>query len=133
MCATTFSFIEFGGGEKHIVLQIVSIFIHFIKAVDMIEFTKIYKKLEELEKLTLLSAKEMLTIDEAARYLEMSKSYLYIMTCKKQIPYYKPNGKRLYFKKTELNEWLQSNRVTPLDEAESSAALYIAKKGGNNE
>ena len=99
----------------------------------MIEFINIYNKLEELEKLTLLSAKEMLTIDEASKYLGMSKDYLYIMTCKKQIPYYKPNGKRLYFKKTELNEWLQRNRVTPVDEAESSAALYIAKKGGNNE
>ena len=99
----------------------------------MLQELKIFNKLEELEKLTLLSAKEMLTIDEAARYLEMSKSYLYIMTCKKQIPYYKPNGKRLYFKKTELNEWLQSNRVSSVNEAESSAALYIAKKGGNNE
>lgn len=99
----------------------------------MIQELKIFKKLEELEKLTLLSAKEMLTIDEASKYLGMSKDYLYIMTCKKQIPYYKPNGKRLYFKKTELNEWLQRNRVTPVDEAESSAALYIAKKGGNNE
>ena len=133
MCATAFCFIEFGGGEKHIVLQIVSIFIHFTNNKKMIQEQKIFKQLEELEKLTLLSAKEMLTIDEASKYLGMSKDYLYIMTCKKQIPYYKPNGKRLYFKKTELNEWLQRNRVTPVDEAESSAALYIAKKGGNNE
>ena len=133
MCATAFSFINFGGGEKHIVLQIVSIFIHFTNNKKMIQEQKIFNKLEELEKLTLLSAKEMLTIDEASKYLGMSKDYLYIMTCKKQIPYYKPNGKRLYFKKTELNEWLQRNRVTPVDEAESSAALYIAKKGGNNE
>ena len=50
MCATAFCFIEFGGGEKHIVLQIVSIFINFIKAVDMIEFINIYNKLEELVK-----------------------------------------------------------------------------------
>ena len=114
-------------------LQIVSIFIHFTNNKKMIQEQKIFKQLEELEKLTLLSAKEMLTIDEASKYLGMSKDYLYIMTCKKQIPYYKPNGKRLYFKKTELNEWLQRNRVTPVDEAESSAALYIAKKGGNNE
>lgn len=99
----------------------------------MMEILKVYKKLEELEKLTLLSAKEMFTIDEASKYLGMSKDYLYIMTCKKQIPYYKPNGKRLYFKKAELNEWLQRNRVNSVEEAESSAALYIAKKGGNNE
>lgn len=99
----------------------------------MMEILKVYKKLEELEKLTLLSAKEMFTIDEASKYLGMSKDYLYIMTCKKQIPYYKPNGKRLYFKKAELNEWLQRNRVNSVDEAESDAALYIAKKGGNNE
>lgn len=114
-------------------LQIVSTFIHFINIKSMMEILKVYKKLEELEKLTLLSAKEMFTIDEASKYLGMSKDYLYIMTCKKQIPYYKPNGKRLYFKKAELNEWLQRNRVNSVDEAESSAALYIAKKGGNNE
>ena len=52
----------------------------------MIQELKIFNKLEELEKLTLLSAKEMLTIDEASKYLGMSKDYLYIMTCKKQIP-----------------------------------------------
>lgn len=116
--------------KKHIVLQIVSIFIHYRINENMFKDIQIFKKLEELEELTLLSAKEMLTIDEASKYLGMSKDYLYIMTCKKQIPYYKPNGKRLYFKKTELNEWLQRNRVTPVEEAESSAALYIAKKGG---
>ena len=82
----------------------------------MIEFINIYKKLEELEKLTLLSAKEMLTIDEAASYLEMSKSYLYIMTCKKQIPYYKPFGKVILFKVSENEKIINDSRVSSINE-----------------
>lgn len=30
---------------------------------------------------------------------------LYKLTSKGDIPYFKPNGKKLYFKRTELDEW----------------------------
>ena len=73
--------------------------------------TKIMQQLAEIKALTLLAAKEMLTIDDAALYTGLGKSYLYVLTCKKKIPFYKPNGKNIYFKKSELNDWLQRNRV----------------------
>ena len=75
----------------------------------------------------------LVNVKQLSEMLGFKPAYVRKLVQEGQIPYYKPNGKRLYFKKTELNEWLQSNRVTPVDEAESSAALYIAKKGGNNE
>ena len=54
--------------------------------------------------------KEVLTSDEAAVYMGVSKSYLYKLTMRKQIPHYKPMGKLCYFNRAELEEWLQQNR-----------------------
>ena len=94
------------------------------------ENKEIMQQLAEIKALTLLAAKDMLTMDDAVLYTGLGKSYLYVLTCKNKIPYYKPNGKTLYFKKAELNDWLSRNRVGTIDEAESDAALYVAKKGG---
>ena len=55
--------------------------------------------------------KEVLTSDEAAKYLGISKSCLYKMTMKMEIPFYKPHGKVCYFNRLELETWMQNNRV----------------------
>lgn len=78
--------------------------------------TKIMQQLAEIKALTLLAAKEMLTMDDAVLYTGLGKSHLYVLTCKKKIPFYKPNGKNIYFKKSELNDWLQRNRVASEEE-----------------
>lgn len=54
--------------------------------------------------------KEVLTSDEAARYMGISKSYLYKLTMSGKIPHYKPMGKMCYFNRAELEQWLQQNR-----------------------
>ena len=74
--------------------------------------------------------KEVLTSDEAARYLGISKSYLYKMTMRQQIPHYKPMGKMCSFNRKELEGWLQSNRVATADEVSQQARTYCMKKGG---
>lgn len=74
--------------------------------------------------------KEVLTSDEAARYLGISKSYLYKLTMRQQIPHYKPMGKMCYFNRKELESWLQSNRIATGDEISQQAQTYCMKKGG---
>ncbi|MBR3389106.1 MAG: helix-turn-helix domain-containing protein [Prevotella sp.] len=74
--------------------------------------------------------KEVLTSDEAARYLGISKSYLYKLTMRQQIPHYKPMGKMCYFNREELESWLQSNRIATGDEISQQAQTYCMKKGG---
>ncbi len=64
---------------------------------------------------TLFCTKEVLTSDEAARYMGISKSYLYKLTMRQQIPHYKPMGKMCYFNRAELENWLQNNRVTTVE------------------
>lgn len=59
--------------------------------------------------------KEVLTSDETARYLGISKSYLYKLTMNRQIPHYKPMGKMCYFNRHELEAWMQQNEITVED------------------
>ena len=49
--------------------------------------------------------------DEAAAYLGVSKSYIYRLTSRNEIPCYKPLGKMCYFDRSELEEWIRSNRA----------------------
>ncbi len=79
---------------------------------------------------TIFCTKEVLTSDEAAKYMGVSKSYLYKLTMKQQIPHYKPMGKMCYFNRTELEKWLQSNRVSTSTEISQQAQVYCMKKGG---
>lgn len=76
---------------------------------------------------TIFCTKEVLTSDEAARYMGVSKSYLYKLTMNQQIPHYKPMGKMCYFNRQELEQWLQNNRVATTNEIEQRAANYLVK------
>lgn len=78
---------------------------------------------------TLFCTKEVLTSDEAARYMGISKSYLYKLTMRGEIPHYKPMGKMCYFNRTELEAWLQQNRCATTTEINDRANRY-AMKGG---
>mgnify|MGYP003964958549 FL=1 len=67
----------------------------------------ILSRLNQIEKM-LTSQKTVLSFSETAEYTGLSKSYLYKLTSGGVIPHYKPTGKMLYFKKTEIDEWLVS-------------------------
>lgn len=60
-------------------------------------------------------AKKMLTLEEAAKHMGVSKSNLYQLIHRRAIPFYKPNGKMVYFNRLELDKWLQRNRVEQVD------------------
>lgn len=79
---------------------------------------------------TIFCTKEVLTSNEAARYLGISKSYLYKLTMGQKIPHYKPMGKMCYFNRQELKGWLQSNRVATEAELSQQAQTYCMRKGG---
>ena len=78
---------------------------------------------------TIFCTKEVLTSDEAARYMGVSKSYLYKLTMRREIPHYKPRGKMCYFNRRELEAWLQGNRVVTSEEIEEQANAYCMKGG----
>lgn len=52
-------------------------------------------RVEELEQMLFLT-KNVLSFDEASKFLNLSKSYLYKLTSGNLIPHYKPQGKMLF-------------------------------------
>ena len=92
----------------------------------------IIQKLDSIERMLTeqnMLQKEVLTFNEAAIYLEVSHSHLYKMTSTGTVPCYKPNGKKIYFNRKELDSWLLSNRQSSQEEIEQQAANYLIKKG----
>ena len=70
-----------------------------------------------------METKKVLTFEEAANYMGMSKSCLYKMTSQRIVPHYKPNGKMIFFDREE--SYLLSVRVKPQTEIEEAASTYV--------
>ncbi len=85
------------------------------------EFEKRIAAIEE----QLFLCKSVLSFDEASRFLNLSKSYLYKLTSSNLIAHYKPQGKMLYFEKSELEAWLRQNPVKTQEQITQKAQQYI--------
>ena len=93
---------------------------------------EIIKRLEQLVLLIKnqnINKKEVLNFRETCLYLELSHSHLYKLTSGGKIPHYKPNGKKIYFNRKELDVWLLRNRVNSIVEVEQQASDYLIKNG----
>ena len=84
-------------------------------------------RVEELERMLFLT-KNVLSFDEASTFLNLSKSYLYKLTSGNLIPHYKPQGKMLYFEKSELEAWLRQNPVKTKTQIEQEAQKYVLNR-----
>ena len=89
--------------------------------------------LEKLEKLEQrigeqnLLMKEVLNFNDACNYLDISASHLYKLTSQKSIPHFCPQGKKLYFRRQEIDEWLMRNRQETTEDIETAAANYLIR------
>ena len=90
----------------------------------MSENKSIEQRIEELETLV-YATKNVLSFDEASKYLNLSKSYLYKLTSAQQIPHYKHQGKMIYFEKDALDAWLRQNPVKTQTQISQEASHYI--------
>lgn len=76
---------------------------------------RLFIKLEKIEallngqKANEQDTDEMLTVDQAAHFLNLAVPTLYSKVSRREIPASKP-GKRLYFSKSELTEYKKSGR-----------------------
>ncbi|MBS1584504.1 MAG: helix-turn-helix domain-containing protein [Bacteroidetes bacterium] len=90
------------------------------------DLQSIMTKLNGIEKM-LLSNKTILNLEELAEYTGYATSYLYKMTCTQKIPCFRPNGKKLFFKKSEIDEWLLRNRSKTHLENDAEAISYVMR------
>lgn len=88
----------------------------------------ILEKLDYLEQLIISNNKEILSVEELEKYTGFKKSYIYHLVHFSKIPYSKPNGKYLFFQKSEIDEWLLKNKSLSNDQIQEKAREYILKK-----
>lgn len=100
-------------------------------------FELILKKLDVIENLLKSipqpviqanSFTEVLNLEQAAEYVSLSKSAIYKKTSERNIPHFK-QGKKLYFKRSELDAWLTELKISTRAEIEREATNYIIRKG----
>lgn len=80
------------------------------------------QRIEALENV-FLCQKDIFNLDEAATYLSMSKSTLYKLTSKKEIPHYKPN-RFIFFERSELDKWIRSAAVKTEEQLNDQVNAY---------
>lgn len=80
------------------------------------------QRIEALENV-FLCQKDIFNLDEAATYLSMSKSTLYKLTSKKEIPHYKPN-RFIFFERSELDKWIRSAAVKSEEQLNDQVNAY---------
>jgi excisionase family DNA binding protein len=73
------------------------------------------------------SDSEFLNITQASEYLFIAIQTIYGLTASRKIPHYK-TGKRLYFKRQELDDYILENRIATLEEIENKATEWLARK-----
>jgi excisionase family DNA binding protein len=78
----------------------------------------------------------LMNVDEAAAFLSLSKSSIYSMTCKGELPAMKMHGgRKLYFSRNDLMEFLKAGRKMTFAEIEGAPEQFLKplrKKGGRN-
>lgn len=83
--------------------------------------SELHQKLDNLQDLLLESRQpipqtiELMTISQAAEFLNLSVQTLYGKVCHREIPVSK-KGKRLYFYKSELEDWIKSGKKKTMTE-----------------
>lgn len=98
--------------------------------ISVAEYLRLIEQRQRSIETLLLSQKNVLTFDETATFMGISKSHLYKMTMLGSIEFYKPRGKMIYFERESVEKFLLQNRITPTDEIEVQAGTYIATRRG---
>jgi hypothetical protein len=65
-------------------------------------------------------------IKALSAYIKTSPSAIYKFTSEDTIPHYK-KGKRLFFKREEINDWTYTNKIKTTNDIEREAIEYIRK------
>jgi len=99
--------------------------------------TKLIEEVSEVKKIVSENSNAMeqperfLTIEEAAKFLDLTVPTVYAKVSRGELPVMK-RGKRLYFSDIELYEYLKGGRKKTNAEIDAEAETYLKKKKGLN-
>lgn len=69
---------------------------------------------------------DLMTVSEAAAFLSLAVPTIYSKASRREIPYSK-QGKRLYFSKSELADWIKSGKKKTFKELKQEAEIHLKK------
>jgi excisionase family DNA binding protein len=99
-----------------------------IQRLDAIERLLIeIKTSSSIENAPTWNGNELMNVQQVAEYLSLSVQTIYGFVHKMEIPNYK-RGKRLYFKRTEIDNWIGQSRRKTMSEIEQEASTYLDRK-----
>jgi len=75
-----------------------------------------------------LQKKEIFSFKETLIYLDISKSLLYKLTSSRAITFSKPNGGKLYFKKSDLDNWMTQNELKSIRVLQEELNNHLKKE-----
>jgi predicted DNA-binding transcriptional regulator AlpA len=104
--------------------------------------TKLTKEVSELKRLLIEKQEQpptdqpvkFIDVDELSQLIHLSKPTIYTKNSKNELPGVCKRGKRLYFQKDVIIEWIKEGRKKSNAEIEQEAKAYLLnnKKGLNN-
>jgi excisionase family DNA binding protein len=92
-------------------------------------FEEILSRLDRIEEKINDASFQLMTCEEAAKYLKVSQSHIYKLTSQDRIPHYKPAGKKIYFSKEDLDGWIKNGRVLTKEEIGEVADVWLSRSG----
>ncbi len=98
---------------------------------------ELFTKLDNIERL-LGSQKnqpetdQLLSIQQAGELIKLTPPTIYGLVSKNEIPFSK-KGKRLYFSKVDLIDWIKEGRKKTIAEISNEASTYVKMKGGKHD
>lgn len=97
----------------------------------VIDVEVILEKLTNIEKMLIeqnMYKKDILSLTEASAYLDLAPSFIYKLTSAFSIPFYKPNGKKIYFERKELDKWLLKNKCLSAEQIEEKIDTMLSSQ-----
>lgn len=94
--------------------------------------TELTRKVDELYKVITNvqpqeQADQFLSVDETAKFLNLSVPTIYSKVSKRELPFSK-RSKRLYFSREDLTDYLKGGRMKTVREIEAEADQYLTSK-----
>lgn len=86
---------------------------------------EIERRLENIERLLAMMTKTALTTEDVAVLLGVSAAHVRNLASAGELAHYR-SGKRIYFKRSDIEDWQLQNRVASNAEINSEAATYLA-------
>lgn len=77
---------------------------------------------------------EVLNIEEVSELSGYKKATIYKLTHERKIPFHKPahGGRRIFFKRSEINQWLESNHIETYEQLFRSKGMSSNKNKKSN-